>query len=87
MANHQKFTAALLTGALLAAQTAPALAAGDLSGHWASEALSIWQEHGIIRGDDRPLRPVLQPLPEGPRRRDLPEGRLPAGPRGAGPDN
>lgn len=64
MANHQKFTAALLTGALLAAQTAPALAAEDLSGHWASEALSIWQEHGIIRGDDlgniNPDKPITR---------------------------
>ena len=64
MAKNPKITAALLTGALLAAQAAPAMAAEDLSGHWAAEALAIWQEHGILLGDDlgnlNPDKPITR---------------------------
>ena len=40
----------LTTGALTVSLAAPALAAADLSGHWAENAMNTWMDHGIILG-------------------------------------
>lgn len=50
--KSRRVRASLLAGALSFSLLAPGFAAEDISGHWASQALSTWQGYGVIQGDN-----------------------------------